>query len=153
MTTPEIRQFWTRFCDAHDVVLDYTVAEQFGDSSELAEELCDLILSGRKRATCSLRRWYKPDGSDLPRRGDLSIVLDGRNMPRCVIQTLSVSAAPIHTVTEDFAFEEGEGDRSKKYWLEVHRAFFKREAAAFGFEYSDDMVAVFERFECVWKPE
>ncbi len=59
---------------------------------------------------------------------------------------------PIHQVDADFAWVEGEGDRSYEYWITEHRKFWRREAAREGFKYSDDLDVVCERFELVWPP-
>ena len=56
-------------------------------------------------------------------------------------------------VGAEFAFEEGEGDRSLAWWLEAHRAFWRREAEREGFEYSDDLDVCCERFELAWAPD
>jgi uncharacterized protein YhfF len=56
-------------------------------------------------------------------------------------------------VDEAFAWDEGEGDRTRRSWLRFHRAFFGRYAARNGFELQDDAETVFERFEVVWPPE
>jgi uncharacterized protein YhfF len=54
---------------------------------------------------------------------------------------------------ETFAYDEGEGDRSLKYWRETHWDFFVGELASFGVEASPEMLVVCERFELVFAPE
>ena len=46
---------------------------------------------------------------------------------------------------------EGEGDKSLRYWREVHKNFFKRELEALNMEFIEDMLVVFEEFEVVYK--
>jgi hypothetical protein len=48
------------------------------------------------------------------------------------------------------AWDEGEGDRTRDRWLDVHRRYFARQASREGFEIDDDIPTVFERFETVW---
>jgi uncharacterized protein YhfF len=43
---------------------------------------------------------------------DLSVALDGSGDPVLVIKTINVVILPFNEVSEQFAFEEGEGDRS-----------------------------------------
>ena len=53
---------------------------------------------------------------------------------------------------ERFARDEGEGERTREWWLSAHRRFFGRRAAAQGFVMHDEIETVFERFEIVWPP-
>jgi len=62
----------------------------------------------------------------LPQKGDLSIVLDGNGNPVLVIETVSVVILPFNKVSEQFAFEEGEGNRSLSYWRMAHENYFRR---------------------------
>ncbi|XBQ17719.1 MAG: ASCH domain-containing protein [Oceanicaulis sp.] len=116
----------------------------------MQDELLGFVLAGRKRATPSLARWY--DDATGPRPGDLTLILDGSGAPACVIRTRSVEIAPVHAVTEEFAYEEGEYEATRERWLADHRAFYRREAEREGFTYSDDLDVVYERFEMVWTP-
>jgi len=84
---------------------------------KLADELAALVRQGIKTATCSALMGYEKDETPLPQKGDLSIVLDGNGNPVLVIETVSVVILPFNEVSEQFAFEEGEGDRSLAYWL------------------------------------
>ena len=53
----------------------------------------------------------------------------------------------------EFAWIEGEGDRSFEYWWNGHIAFWKREAEREGFVFSEDLPACFEQFELFWVPD
>jgi uncharacterized protein YhfF len=61
-----------------------------------------------------------------------------------------VTIKPLSQVDEAFAWDEGEGDRSRKWWLDAHRRYFSRQARREGFKFDDDILTVFERFEIVW---
>ena len=122
----------------------------FADTPELQDELLGLVLMGQKRATCTLARWFENDPDGLPKPGDLWVIHDGSKTPRAVVRTTSVEVKPISQADAQFAWDEGEGDRSFDWWLREHRAFWRREAGREGFTYSDDLDAVFERFELVW---
>ena len=128
---------------------DYAVVA-FGDSEAMADELLELVLAGIKRATASLARDYGPGREPMPAAGDYVVVVDGRGKPRCVWRTTEVTVGPLSAVDEDFAWDEGEGDRSRADWLASHRDYFARQAAREGFAVSDDIATVFERFTIVW---
>ena len=53
-------------------------------------------------------------------------------------------------VDEAFAWDEGEGDRTRDWWLDAHHRYFARQAMREGFEIDDEILTVFERFEVVW---
>jgi uncharacterized protein YhfF len=50
----------------------------FGDSAELADELLDLVLQGKKRATC----WAENQGLLSAEVGKLMVVLDSKGTPK-----------------------------------------------------------------------
>lgn len=118
----------------------------FGDSSRMATDLAALVVTGRKRATSSLLAEYDADGEPLPAVGACSVVLDGDGRPVALIRTREVSVEPFRDVDAAFAWEEGEGDRSLRFWREAHRVFFARSDPRF----SDDSPVVCERFELVY---
>jgi uncharacterized protein YhfF len=61
-----------------------------------------------------------------------------------VIETLEVSYRRYNEVDAAFAYEEGEGDRSLRYWREAHRSYFGRMG-----RFSEDMMLMCERFRLV----
>ena len=64
--------------------------------------------------------------SDRPQTGELSVVLDGSGNPVLIIQTIEVFVLPFNEVSDQFAFDEGEGDRSLAYWRKAHENYFRR---------------------------
>ncbi|MEM7024644.1 MAG: ASCH domain-containing protein [Pseudomonadota bacterium] len=149
--TPEIEEFWGRYRRAAKLDHDHYTVVQMGDSPGMANELVDLMLAGPKRATASLAREYG-DEEPLPKVGDHVVVVDAKEIPRCIWQTTEVTVKPLIEVDDAFAWDEGEGFRTRAYWLEAHRSFFAKEAAREGFEMHDGIETVFERFTLVWPP-
>jgi uncharacterized protein YhfF len=119
----------------------------------MADELADLVVRGPKRATAGLLRDFAVGGEPLPRVGGHVVVVDGKGMPRCIWRTTEVTIKPLIAVDDAFAWDEGEGDRTRDDWLDGHRRFFARQAAREGFEFHDRIETVFERFTVVWPPE
>ena len=105
---------------------------------------------GRKRATAGLLRSYEDAGLSCPEPGAFGVVVDRDEQPRCIIRTTEVRVGALTSVDDRFAWDEGEGDRSRDYWLAEHRAYFRRAAADAGFTMHDRIETVFERFEVVW---
>jgi uncharacterized protein YhfF len=48
-------------------------------------------------------------------------------------------------VDEAFAWDEGERDRTRDWWVAAHRRYFGRQASREGFDFDDDILTVFER--------
>ncbi len=150
--TPATEACWAAFRSAAGLGHDDYVVVAFGDDPETADALVELVLAGRKRATASLLRDYG-ERSPVPRVGDLVMVVDSRGRPRAIWRTTAVAIGPLVEVDDGFAWVEGEGDRSRAWWLEAHRRYFGRQAAREGFVMHDRIETVFERFEIVWPPE
>jgi len=112
----------------------------FGDNPDLANRLLELVLSGKKRATC----WAESQGLLSAAVGKSMVVLDGQGVAKAVLKTTELSRRQFDEVDEAFAYDEGEGDRSLQYWREAHRRYFTRLG-----NYVPDMMLWCERFELV----
>jgi uncharacterized protein YhfF len=147
--------YWAAFLAANgNMDGDHTYeAAAFGDTATMADELLALVLSGGKRATASLLRDYAPGKEPLPRAGDFVVVVDGSGRPRCIWRTTEVVVKPLIDGDDAFAWDEGEGDRSRAWWLSAHQAYFSAQAQREDFAMSDSIETVFERFTIVWPPE
>lgn len=125
-------------------------AWHFCDNEADANALAALVLAGTKTATASLHWVYAAENEPVPQPGDLSIIITWDGVPQCIIETTEVRILPYNEVDPQFAYDEGEGDRSLAYWRRVHWDFFSREAAAIGREPSQTMPVVCERFRVVY---
>ena len=145
---PAIEAFWRSFVEETGIDRPYT-AWAFGNDPTMADDLGRLVRDGPKRATTSLLSWYGgEDAEPMPVVGALSVVLDGRGEPLCVIRTTAVEVRAFGLVDEAFAWVEGEGDRSLAYWRAAHIDFFARE----GRPVDEDTPVVLETFELLWAP-
>jgi uncharacterized protein YhfF len=86
----------------------------------------------------------------MPKPGDFVMMLDGGGRPRFIWRTTQVTIKSRSQVDEAFAWDEGEGDRTRDWWLDAHRRYFVRQASREGFVTGDEIPTVFERFEVVW---
>ena len=154
-TNPVVLQLWQNYLEtlpaSQKAALKMPQAWGFGVGEEMANELGSLVVEGIKTATCSLF-WENEAGQEvLPEVGDLSIILDGRGEPLCLIETTSVEIKLFNAVDAQFAYDEGEGDRSLEYWRQAHWHFFGRTCAEIGKQLSEEMPVVCERFRLVHK--
>jgi uncharacterized protein YhfF len=148
--SPETDAFWEAFRRYAGLDHDNYVVGAFGNSPEMATELADLVMAGIKRATASLALDYGEGREPMPKPGDFVMMLDGVGRPRFIWQTTEVTIKPLSQVDEAFARDEGEGDRTRDWWLDAHRRYFARQSTREGFEIDDEILTVFERFEVVW---
>jgi uncharacterized protein YhfF len=150
--TPQTEAFWQDFVRHRGAPpADYQVVA-FGDGPAMATELAALVVAGTKRATASLARDYGDGRSPLPAVGDLVVVVDGVGTPHCIWRTTEITIKPLGAVDDRFAWDEGEGERTRAWWLTAHRRYFARQAAREGFALDDAITTVFERFAVVWPP-
>ena len=148
-----VAQFWDRFVAAGVVDVSTVVpeiVEPFGASIELADELIELFVIGSKRATASALLEYQLDGESPAKPGTISIATDGAGRGRAVLRTTEVRIGPLSSVDASFAWDEGEGDRTRECWLADHQQFFRRYLASIGVTFDPDMATVFERFEVLF---
>lgn len=150
-----VKEMWENYLiSIGDNIVDTNkkyISWHFCDNEEDANNLAELVKQGIKRATTSLYYLYEIEGDTLPEDGDLSIITDWYGQAQCIIETKKVTIVPFKEVTEEFANIEGEGDKSLKYWQEVHISAFNRHLKAFNKKFSEDMLVVCVEFETVYK--
>ncbi len=145
--------FWDAYATwARPGVNEFAIL-RFGDCADLADELAGQVVIGKKRATTRLRRDFTELGSRIPKPGDFSVIIDGKNSPRCIVQVLHVEIKALGDVDETFAWDEGGGDRSLTWWRSAHERYYKRRGAREGFPVDDGTEIVLERFTVVWPLE
>ncbi len=119
---------------------------------ELTEKACndllDLVLQGKKKATCSSAAAFEIKGEEIPHEGSLSVITDWDGDPRCVVRTVRVRRIPYKDIGFDIARLEGE-DESIESWRNNHEKFFREEGKELGYSFTEDMEVIFEEFEVV----
>ncbi|WP_096273850.1 ASCH domain-containing protein [Paucisalibacillus globulus] len=151
MNKESVLEIWEAYKKTNPNAPDKYEAWAFGNSKELADKLLGLVLEGTKTATASNYNYFGGDNEPLPQVGDLSIILNGDGEAVAIIETTSIDIVPFDEVTEEFAYLEGEGDRSLRYWREVHEWFFKTELEGTDEEFHDKLPIVCEEFRVVYK--
>ncbi len=123
----------------------------FCDNQKDADECAELVLQGIKQATSPSLWWYQANNESLPEVGDLNIVTNWLGEALCIIETVEVSQVPYKDISAEYAELEGEGDKSLKYWQDVHWDYYHRELEGTCFTPSPDMLIVCEQFKVVHK--
>ncbi len=136
--SPEIRRNYTSFSS------DCFCADEYN-----ANACAELVRKGKKTASCGMEYWYIHEKEPIPAAGHLQVVTNWNGDPVCIIELTSVSTCKFKDVTPEFAYAEGEGDRSLEWWREAHWKFFAEECKESGIDPSEEMVLVLERFKVV----
>lgn len=152
--TPKQRAFVAQYLntipEGQRFNVDDIIAEHFCADEYNANECARLINIGVKTASCSLKAAYDIEQEPLPEVGRLSVVLDWEQNPVCIIQLTSVEVSPFDQVTDEFAYAEGEGDRSYSWWRQAHLKFFNEYAEYLNIPFTEQDELVLERFEKVF---
>jgi uncharacterized protein YhfF len=155
MDGDQIEAFWQSYLETlppdSPVRDEQYVAEGFGDSAQMADELGALVAGGTNTTTCSAFWEWEAKGSRLPEIDQESIILDGSDNPVCIIETTEVEVQPYSRVDARFAYEEGEGDRSLEYWREARWRFFSLTLLNIGKKFTPDMPLICERFRGIYE--
>ncbi len=154
-SAPQIADFWDRarkYAWKNHARLTHATPPEtwsFGATPEHADNLLELVLAGIKTGTASSLWDYEYTGEPIPQEGELSIILDGADHPRALIETTSITIVPFNDVTPEHAHSEGEGDLTLEYWRAAHERFWT--------SYSEDprgfdpnMPVICERFRLLY---
>lgn len=151
--TKSQQEYWNKFLLQKGLPINTPCYEAFafnGGSEEVSKWLLDLVLQGKKRATTSGYRMYFVEFDKIAKVGDLSLVLDLEDNPKCVIQTTRVLVKKIKDMTFDEVKKEGE-DECLETWYDGHKRLFSEEYAEEGLNFSDDDYVVFEDFDVIYE--
>lgn len=146
-----VKKMWNDYHNSIGIVAPgEPISDSFCSNEKDCNELAELVNKGIKRATASALWAIEKTGSKIPAVGEIFIVKDWAGNAACIVQTSKITITPFNEVTEAQAFREGEGDRSLKYWREVHIAFYQAEFKDLGLKFEDSMPIVFEEFERIF---
>lgn len=150
--TNSVQTFWEEFCRNNPKINSNEPYQVwfFGSTSEMARELAELVLKGKKTATASLLEENKLNPESAPALDGLSVVTDFAGNPQCVIQTTEIRHLPFDEVDAQFAFDEGEGNQTLAHWRDGHWRYFSREAQELKIEFNEKSLVTCERFKLLF---
>ena len=148
----DVDEFWYRFIENTGRSPDDRCAGDLNFEAKgfVGDEMITLVLTGRKTAFFTSWATYAIDQEPLPISGELYVVLDRNNKPRCVIETESVTVIPFNEVTWEMAAKEGE-DENLGAWKEKKQEYLEDEGAILGFKFSPDIKLVYQTFKLIYK--
>jgi uncharacterized protein YhfF len=94
----------------------------FGDDTDFANTMHNLILSGKKRATTGLYC----SGQRHSQVGDIDEIVDLHGNRICLIRYTKIEIKPFMEVDFNYIELEGEGDKDLEVWRKKHHIFFSK---------------------------
>jgi len=144
--------FWNSYLQTlNQKPVDPFVEANMAGNAEIANELLDLYLTGKKTAGSGLLKDYEISGEELPKVGNFWIILDSNNTPKVIMKTVKVEFYEFSKVPEEVAIAEGEGDLSLDYWHKVHTKFFTPFLSEWKIDDLNKETVVTEYFELVYQ--
>ena len=147
-----VNKFWLGFLNANPHMPRDTAFQvwYFGNSSEMAHDLAELVIAGTKTATASLNETNVRQPENAPIENGYSVVTDFEGVPKCIIRTTEIGHVRFAEVGARFAYDEGEEDKTLESWRRIHIDYFSKEAAQLGFEFTENSIVCCERFELLF---
>ncbi len=148
----ELDEYWEKFLKETGRDSDERCAGDLNFEAKgfVGDELVSLVISGKKTAFFSSYATFAIDGEPLPVSGELYIVVDRADNPRCVIELQSVEVIPFNEITWEMAKQEGE-DENMTDWRNKEQEYLEEEGAVLGFSFTPDIKLVFQTFRVVYK--
>lgn len=150
------KELWAEFCSKKNIDINTPYeAWGFGGIEEGdTDKLAELVIQGRKFGTASSYDEYVMEDvlDELPQPGNYSVILNSEDEAVCVIRNYDVYVRPFGDVPPFHAYAEGEGDRSLKYWRDVHTSFFKECLDDTEMPFNQDSRIVCEKFSLEYVP-
>jgi len=151
MTHPSVNAMWERFRAANpEIPSEPPLDFHFCDLKDDADECAELVVKGQKQATAASLVELAINGYEVSKPGDYWIVTDFDGVAKAVIRTTSVNVMRFGDVDAQFAWDEGEGDRTLDWWREAHCGYFQRVLIGSGTPVDDNLMIACERFETVF---
>lgn len=130
----DIAHYWKNFQENNPKYNNHNkpVSFYFCDNKKDADECAELVVKKIKQASSPSVWWFEKNNEELPKIGDLAIVTNWNGEPKAIIKTVKVEIVQFKNITNEYAYIEGEGDRSLEYWRKVHLDYYKNEMKDFG---------------------
>lgn len=148
----EIDEYWNKFINETGRSEDDKCAGDLSFEAKgfVGDELISLVIGNKKTAFFSSWATFAIDQEPLPVSGELYVVLDRSDTPRCIIEIESVNIIPFNEVTWAMAQQEGE-DQNLDEWRDRKQEYLEDEGAVLGFDFTPDIKLVFQTFKVIYK--
>ncbi len=139
-------QFWRHYCAKTNLAGAYQTRTFDDDRQVIA------VKRGLKTAQSSPAALYRIADKNLPKVGDIQLVLYQNGRVACATRTNAVAVVPFDQVGRMQAHYEAAGDGSLAYWQMTRQLFFKRALAAAQLQFNELTPIVLERYRVIATP-
>ncbi len=143
------KELWEEFCLKKNIDINTPYETwSFGGTEDDVDKLAELVLQGKKFGTASSYDEYTLEDAleEVPKVGDYSVIINSKDEALCVVRDYDVYIRSFGDVPPFHAYAEGEGNRSLKYWRDVHREFFKNCLDGTDITFNEESQVVCEKF-------
>ena len=134
-------KFWHDYWGSEKVT-NNVEAFCFGDTPD---ELAELVVTGRKTATCNALKLYELTNKRLPKVEDYNIILNKAFEPVALIQIEKNEFIPYDQISETFAIAEGDG--SYENWDNIHTRYFSEMLSEYNETFNRNIILVCQTFK------
>ncbi|MBR4599591.1 MAG: ASCH domain-containing protein [Treponema sp.] len=150
MTTSEFWKQYLRDTNQNENEAVYSGELVFEDEGMTGRTQLSMVLSGSKTAMFTPLETIEINMEKMPVTGEVYVVLDTNDEPRCVIELTDVRIIPLNEISWELARKDGE-DEDMQDWKEKMEEFLEEEADLCGFEALPDSKIVCEIFKLIYK--
>ena len=118
-----------------------------GDTPEMMNSILGHVLRGEKKGTFALPWLHAKDPSATPRIGDYVVLVDYEGRPAALVTTTQLENVTFDTISGNHTALDGPRMRDPAAWKTLHQAFWTKQLAAAGLQFSKDRPVVVEHFE------
>ncbi|MGF2385041.1 ASCH domain-containing protein [Lentilactobacillus otakiensis] len=145
-------EYWEDFMNRNQIQHANFETWSFTDRPNSADMLVEMVVRGQKTAYSSWFDFYDAD-QVVPTVGDYRMILRQNGDPAGIVQLKVVEIVPFKWVSQEHAYLEGEGNRSLKYWRQLHKQLFRKQAKFRGKSFSLESPVICEVFEVIDLPQ
>ena len=148
----KIIKFWNKFIMDNPNYKNFIIPGSFYfcDNKRDADLCAKLVVNGIKQATAPSLWSFKVNNENIPVIGDLNIITNWNKIPKAIIKTTRIENIKYKDITAQFAYIEGEGDRSLSYWKKIHKDYYSREMKGSKEKFTEDLVIVCQYFKTIY---
>ncbi len=123
----------------------------FHNNKKDANQLAELTLNRKKKASSGLYFLYQKYNADLPKVGKKQIITDFDGKAQAIIEIKEVDTVPFNQISKEYAeMDMGTKIEPLKKWKKAHWQFFANVMKESGEKPTEEMLIVCERFETIW---
>ena len=150
MTTSEFWKQYLKDTNQNENEAVYSGELVFENEGMTGRTQLSMVLSGSKTAMFTPLETIEINLEKMPVTGEVYVVLDTNDEPRCVIELTDVRIIPLNEISWELARKDGE-DEDMQDWKEKMEEFLEEEADLCGFEALPDSKIVCEIFKLIYK--